>query len=183
MKLGNYIIRCDLPRPAIVRINELMGYGLIGLEIGVFSGVNAESIVKTLVIEKLFLIDPYRAYMGKSQKVTVTDINTAYADMMKRLKKYKDKIKLFVDYSYNIVPQLPKLDFVYIDGCHDYDAVISDLKMCYEKVRYGGIISGHDVCLEEVARAVMDFTRDYNLNVEIIPPDFLIRKKNRGLPL
>jgi hypothetical protein len=37
-----------------------------------------------------------------------------------------------------------ELDWVYIDGNHDYDFVLSDLRNWWSKVRIGGIISGHD---------------------------------------
>lgn len=36
------------------------------------------------------------------------------------------------------------LDFVYIDGFHEFDAVMSDLIFWVPKVRPGGIIAGHD---------------------------------------
>ena len=36
------------------------------------------------------------------------------------------------------------LDFVYIDGLHDFDNVMMDLIGWNRKVRSGGIISGHD---------------------------------------
>jgi hypothetical protein len=38
------------------------------------------------------------------------------------------------------------LDFVYIDGLHDFEAVILDIVYWSRKVRSGGIVSGHDYC-------------------------------------
>ena len=37
-----------------------------------------------------------------------------------------------------------KLDFVYIDGNHQYDYVINDIKLSLKKLKKNGIISGHD---------------------------------------
>lgn len=36
------------------------------------------------------------------------------------------------------------LDFVYIDGAHDYDSVVADLAAWTPKVKPGGLIAGHD---------------------------------------
>jgi hypothetical protein len=36
------------------------------------------------------------------------------------------------------------LDFVYIDGDHRFDAVMADLIVWSRKVRFGGVVSGHD---------------------------------------
>jgi predicted O-methyltransferase YrrM len=36
------------------------------------------------------------------------------------------------------------IDFIYIDGCHTYEAVKKDLQNYYPKIKHGGIISGHD---------------------------------------
>lgn len=41
------------------------------------------------------------------------------------------------------VPNL-SLDFLFIDGSHDYDSVFRDIELWRPKVRAGGIISGHD---------------------------------------
>ncbi len=36
------------------------------------------------------------------------------------------------------------LDFVYLDARHDYASVLEDLGQWSEKVRPGGVLSGHD---------------------------------------
>lgn len=38
------------------------------------------------------------------------------------------------------------LDFVYLDGAHDYPYVKGELEDIWSKVRIGGIIAGHDYC-------------------------------------
>jgi predicted O-methyltransferase YrrM len=40
--------------------------------------------------------------------------------------------------------ELDSLDFVYIDGNHQYEFIKSDLENYYPRVKKGGIISGHD---------------------------------------
>ena len=36
------------------------------------------------------------------------------------------------------------LDAIFVDGCHLYDCVVSDLEIWLPKVRPGGLVSGHD---------------------------------------
>jgi predicted O-methyltransferase YrrM len=71
------------------------------------------------------------------------------------------------------------IDVVYIDGCHTYEAVKTDITAWYDKVKPGGIISGHDFYvlddagrgelnpvsgLNEVGQAVVD-TLGYPIEV------------------
>lgn len=58
-------------------------------------------------------------------------------------------------------------DMIYIDGDHGYRGCLIDLLNCYEKVKHGGWIAGHDVAINPrkcrsnlkfgVRRAVQDF--------------------------
>lgn len=38
------------------------------------------------------------------------------------------------------------LDFVYLDGAHDYKNVLAELPLFYKKIRSGGVLAGHDYC-------------------------------------
>jgi tRNA A37 threonylcarbamoyladenosine dehydratase len=51
------------------------------------------------------------------------------------------------------------LDFVFLDASHEYENVKSDLIHWYPKIKYGGIIAGHDYCKEwnGVVLAVNEF--------------------------
>lgn len=51
-------------------------------------------------------------------------------------------------------------DFVYVDACHAYDAVMADLIAWTPKVKPGGVIAGHDYNCDthkEVTKAVHDY--------------------------
>jgi len=51
------------------------------------------------------------------------------------------------------------LDFVLIDGAHDYDSVLEDISVWLPKVKPGGILAGDDYSLDhpEVVKAVNDY--------------------------
>jgi cephalosporin hydroxylase len=48
------------------------------------------------------------------------------------------------------------LDFVFIDGAHDYDSVMADIQAWLPKVKPNGILAGDDTLWPTVAKAVMD---------------------------
>jgi len=48
------------------------------------------------------------------------------------------------------------IDFLFIDANHLYNSVINDIKSWYDKIKVGGIISGHDYFNKDVGRAVRD---------------------------
>ena len=63
-------------------------------------------------------------------------------------------------------------DFIFIDGLHTYDQVLTDCKNYYSKVKNGGIFAGHDYnTIREVRNAVDTFSNLQNKNVIQIPTD------------
>ena len=64
------------------------------------------------------------------------------------------------------------LDFVFIDAAHDYKNVRADILAWKEKVKPGGILSGHDYPCADVQRAVHELL----VSVEVIGQCWYIRK-------
>ena len=44
------------------------------------------------------------------------------------------------------------LDAIYIDACHQFDCVQNDIQMWRPKLKPGGLISGHDFCVNKIER-------------------------------
>jgi hypothetical protein len=63
-----------------------------------------------------------------------------------RLEPYKDRNQIIKGFSVDVARTLPdnSLDFVYIDGNHEFQHVVNDMCEWYKKVRPGGILAGHD---------------------------------------
>jgi predicted O-methyltransferase YrrM len=149
-------------RETIYDLFKIFGYK-IGAEIGVKRGENAIQIFKRVPSVKLYLIDPWNKY---SRSMTEQRAESYYQTALKQLKPYNtvfmrktsmQAVKEFKDGS---------LDFIYIDGMHDFDNVICDLVHWAPKVRKGGIVSGHDylsnaVC--GVARAVDAYVQAHGI--------------------
>lgn len=115
-----------------------------GVEIGVESGEYSEILCKSNPGLHLFSIDPWKAYKGYRDHVNQEKIDGFYKRASERLAPYGatlikkfslDAVKEFADQS---------LDFVYIDGNHNILNVIQDLYYWTPKVKFGGIIAGHD---------------------------------------
>lgn len=123
--------------------------GLIGIEIGVEYGEHALETLKNLNIKRIYLIDPYSVYDDYQegiQKIRTKENQTNAKKFARRLlKKYKDKIvwinKKSEDASKDVSE---KVDFVYIDGNHEYNFVKKDIEKYSPLVKRRGIIGGHD---------------------------------------
>ena len=78
-------------------------------------------------------------------------------------KKSSDAVEMFEDNS---------IDFLFVDGNHEYEYVLEDLRNYYPKVKPGGIICGDDYFMSAkdngrkmVQEAVEEFSNEYNLLV------------------
>ena len=63
--------------------------------------------------------------------------------------------------------QNKELDFVYIDGNHNYDKVKKDIELYFPKIHKDGVIGGHDFSTKYlgVCKAVIEFAENNGFNV------------------
>ncbi len=129
----------DSTREHLAELFCELGYK-VGAEVGVQKGVNALMILQKNPGLKLFCIDPWEPYgrMGQFRQ----DRN--FKHTKDRLRPYN---AIYIrKKSMDALADIPdsSLDFVYIDGLHDFDNVMMDIIGWSKKVRSGGIVSGHD---------------------------------------
>ncbi len=124
---------------------------LVGIEIGVHDGEHALELMESLPIKKLYLIDPWLSYKDYDESVgnprkTTNALNERMEVAKKIVKKWGDKVVFIRKFSNDAVDQFKdnSIDFVYIDGNHQYEFVKQDLENYYPKVKKGGIIGGDD---------------------------------------
>jgi len=111
-----------------------------GAEIGVDGGFYSAELCKANPGLKLYCIDPWDLNEGKSSA--------------HRVRKYAEAKKILAPYNATLIKKLSmdavkdfadgSLDFVYIDGNHNFDYVMMDIIEWSRKVKKGGIVSGHD---------------------------------------
>lgn len=148
---------------------------VIGVEIGVLTGENARSILETLNVETLYLIDPYEPYLENDKVWGTTNF---YEAAKSNVARWSSKVHFIQKSSMQAAESIPNnLDFVYIDGNHDYPYVKSDIETYYPKVRGGGVIGGHDFTelFPGVIRAVIEYAVSHQLKLHVREPEWWIR--------
>jgi len=143
--------------------------GLMGVEIGVSVGHNAENVLKRLSIKKLYLIDPYGGLHMRE-----------FGKAKHRFRSFGDKTEFIKKKSQDAVDDIPdNLDFAYIDGNHAYKYVLQDIELYYPKIKDGGVIGGHDFSGDhrDVFRAVIEFADKHDLELHTAKIDWWVIKK------
>jgi len=150
------------------------GSDLVVAEIGVDYGLNAKTMLKLLPIKTLYLIDPYEEELD-----SITG-DTRYKKAQKFLSKYNHKIKFIRKSSHEAVDDIPdNIDFIYLDGRHEYENVKKDIVLYYPKVKKNGILGGHDFWASNsgVCKAVLEFVENHKLKLHGAITDWWIIKK------
>lgn len=114
-------------------IKKEISHELVGAEIGVHMGNNAEDILKNLNIKKLYLIDSWQGMYAKLFEAVHNKFNGDKRVCLIRASSVEAG-KLITE----------SLDFAYIDADHSCKAVMQDLHIWTKKVKLGGFVCGHD---------------------------------------
>ena len=74
-----------------------------------------------------------------------------------------------------------EFDFIFVDACHEYDGVFSDLSNYWPLLRAGGQMAGHDIYMDGVRRAVDNYFGSLSLNnkLQFTPSCWMINKNNK----
>lgn len=141
-----------------------------GAEIGVAKGKFSQVLCEKIPGLTLFCIDPWLRYsLNRRSPIQEKQIK-AYEEAQQRLKDYN--VTFIRKFSLQAAQlfENESLDFVFIDGNHDYDFVMEDVINWTRKVRKGGIVSGHDYYNfnnSGVIEAVNDYTKYHNIKLNL----------------
>lgn len=146
-----YIINIDQIESGkgLARLFDELGFKF-GVEIGTDQGEYADVLLRTIPGLYLTCVDPWKAEAYKSGEQPEGNENQEFFD--KRYKETVEKLKLYSQVRIKRATSMEaledfadnSLDFVYIDGNHDFVNVARDIDGWIKKVRPGGILSGHD---------------------------------------
>jgi len=118
---------------------------VVGVEIGVLEGEYSEILCKSNPELKLYSIDAWLFYPMRKNARKQKDYDKIYKVATERLSRYPN-CEIIRKWSADAVNDFAdeSLDFVFIDGDHEFRTVTNDIADWSKKVRKGGIVAGHD---------------------------------------
>lgn len=162
--------------------NYKVGSGYVGVEIGVWMGENARSVLENMDMSLLYLIDPYKANYDKSHDFVLNEESFADAKeaALGNVREYADRVICLFDVSsddaVDLIPDA--VDFIYIDGDHSYKQVKKDVANYFGKVKEGGVFGGDDYTFNypSVIWAVEEFVVEHDLKLFHLNGDWWVVK-------
>ena len=167
----------------------------IFLEIGVFHGVTARNICELLyqTHKNDFKYIGLDLFVENEENKNEVIPNNTFNNPLKRiffkyikkqnpysleavkdlLKKFEKNVHLIQGNSNKVLKKIDmsKIDYVFLDGGHEYNTVMNDLDNCIEVIKKGGTVLCDDCNLGSapgVKKAVDEFVKKNQLNVEIL---------------
>lgn len=135
--------RNDLPE-------YLISLGLVGLgaEIGVWQGDFSAHILSRWP-GKMILVDIWgdcEEYRNDPRNESIEEQERYYRITLGKMALFGDRVRIIREMSVDAAKHIDNnsLDFVYIDASHNYESVMADLEAWVPKVKFGGVIAGHD---------------------------------------
>lgn len=165
----------------ILDLFEDMGY-TTGAEIGVYKGQLSDRLCSRFS-GTIYSIDPWMHFSERiysdslTANATQEKLDSRYSKVAEMLSKYPNSVIIRkTSVAALSFIERESLDFVYIDANHRHDFVWHDIRGWWEKIKHGGILSGHDFCL--VNRAVVDFCneskrRNVYCDAGLLPPKLI----------
>lgn len=131
----------NINRTRMAQVLEELNFK-VGAEVGVAQGHHAQTLCEAIPDLKLYAVDVWAKYKGYRE---YTDrIDKYFIEAKERLSPYN--VEFVQAFSMDAVTRFAdnSLDFVYLDGAHDFKNVAMDVCEWSKKVRPGGIVFGHD---------------------------------------
>ncbi len=178
----NYIITKILPKHTTMYAKKWFKNKPIRcIEVGVLNGENAKSWFKNLNIDKLYLIDPYKEFTiaNLNRIESQSTLDNCKKKMYKNLKPYWDRVEFLNMTSeeaikYNHIDE--KVDYIYLDGNHNYLNLKWELDNFYPLLKEGGILTGDDYNQQDVSEALQEFCKVNKLKYELMRCEYLIKR-------
>jgi predicted O-methyltransferase YrrM len=168
------------------------------LEIGVFHGVTARNVCELLYKIhgndfKYVGLDLFeKSDQNKFEVIPSTDFKNPFKKFYHQyimrqdpysieavsnlLKKFKNQVHLIKGNSNQVLKKMDmsKIDFVFLDGGHQYNTVVNDLNSCIDVLKFNGSILCDDYNLGSapgVKKAIDEFVKNNNFKCKIICDD------------
>jgi SAM-dependent methyltransferase len=127
-------------------------------EIGVDRAEWAGIFLQRWIGHEYWGIDPYRPYRDMPW-----NRESDYLFAVDKLKRFSHRGKLIRDESLTVAATFERhsLDFIYIDGAHDYTSVRDDIRAWWPVLQPNGILAGHDWTEQAVHAGVKEAVGEF----------------------
>lgn len=148
---------------------------LTAIEIGSWFGLSARHIASLLPGgSKLYAIDPWNYFTNHYEQFLSNIVISGLTHKVISLKESSDKaIEFFREMN-------EKIDFICVDGSHEFAVVLSDLENYFPILSSTGVICGDDWLWIEVRAAVKEFAQKYNLTIYADCTFWFLKKEDCG---
>ena len=177
-------------QPVYTSMVEKFGDNSLFVEIGAWLGKStaymAVEIANSKKNIKFDVIDTWEGSTGSVDTDWYNEIISGldmspYQTFLENTRPVKKYIRPLIGYSYDLVSDYAdnSIDFLFIDGAHDYDSVKKDINDWYPKIKSNGMIGGHDYgnnTFPGLIRAVNEFFGQENVT-HIKPSAWLVDKE------
>ena len=160
----------EVSSPGLIDPIKHLGDKIRACELGVCRGNNLRYILDHVPeIDYVYAVDPWIPYHDWNGFVDQSHMDRYRNETIDNLLEYDSKVKMLEMTSESALSVVKddELDFIFIDGAHDYDSVLFDCTNWWSKVRTGGLFSGHDYQLDGVNRAVTEFREKMNITTPL----------------
>jgi len=137
--------------PSLMIAKKMENEGIF-VEIGTWEGGFSRALLASTACKKLYCVDPYKHFSNNEypdgmNRLSQQEFDTKYETTHATLKEFGNRVEMVRLESSEAVTKFAdeSLDYVYIDGNHDYKYVLNDIRLWYPKVKKGGYICGDDV--------------------------------------
>jgi len=119
---------------------------------------------------KVYAIDTWQKMNSENyHSDDIFEDDKLYNTFLKTIEPISDIILPKRGTSLEVCKQFPDnyFDAVFIDACHDYECIKEDIINWLPKVKYNGILSGHDISFPGVAKATKEILEPkYKINIQ-----------------
>lgn len=142
-----WYVRTRSELPVILNRQRLLNKGV---EIGVWKGEFSELLLSKWKGKRLYSVDPWKQFSDEEyiddMNISQKEFDDIYESVCKRLSPYGSRASIIRKTSEEAAKDFTdgELDFVYLDGLHNYEGVKEDIKYWYPKIKKGGMLCGHD---------------------------------------
>lgn len=160
----------EVSSPGLIDPIKHLGNKIRACELGVCRGNNLRYILDHVPeIDYVYAVDPWIPYHDWNGFIDQSHMDRYRNETIDNLLEYDSKVKMLEMTSESALSVVKddELDFIFIDGAHDYDSVLFDCTNWWSKVRTGGLFSGHDYQLDGVNRAVTEFREKMNITTPL----------------